>query len=164
MSRHPTVAALAGLALVATACGQPGLEPIADPDWYDPEPGVLRVEPTHVVDFGRASPDAGRQRMEIWMTVEGDLPVAVSDFYLDDATSLAFTLPEEVPVPVLLQPGDEATFSVFFEPYAVGDYFGTVVVLSDREVGDDGDSGEREFELELSGEGCQDLDEDAVCD
>lgn len=158
MPRLASVAALSGLALVCTACGQPGLESIADPQLLDPEPGVLRIDPSVQYDFGATSPEAARLRGDIRVWVEGDGPVRIVDGFLDETTSLAFTLAEAIQFPLLLEPGDEAHIGVYFEPYAVGDYFGDAVFVTLDE--------DEEFELsvELVGEGCQDTDLDAVCD
>ena len=78
--------------------------------------------------------------------------------YLDDMTSMAFTLPEDLPVPLWLDPGDEAAVALFFEPYAAGEYMGGLVVVTEDE------GQERALVLDLAGTGCVDGDLDGHCD
>lgn len=144
--------------LTAAACGSPGLEPVIDEFAANAPAGVLRIEPVGAYDFGRLSPDAPRVRGELMLWMEGGTPVRVTDLHLDSTTSSAFSLPAELPLPVQLQPGDEALVGVYFEPYAAGSYFGDVVVV----MVEDGE--ERQLTVALEGEGCPDGDGDGVCD
>ena len=144
--------------LAAAACGSPGLEPVIDEFAANAPPGILHVDPVGAYDFGRLSPEAPRVRGELMLWMEGGTPVRVTDLHLDGTTSSAFSLPAELPLPVELQPGDEALVGVFFEPYAAGSYFGDVVVV----MVEDGE--ERELTVALEGEGCPDSDADGVCD
>lgn len=144
--------------LVATACGSPGLETTVDTFALEAPAGVLRVEPAGLYDFGQLSPEAPRARGELLMWTEGGTPVRITELYLDGSTSAAFTLPDELPLPVELAPGDQAVIGVYFEPYAAGQYFGDLVVVMVEE------GEERELTLALQGEGCVDGDVDAQCD
>ena len=149
--------ALAGL-LTLSACGSPGLESTVDTLTLDAPPGTLHIQPAGLYDCGRLSPEAPRERGELLMTIDGGTPVRVTGLYLDATTSSAFTLPEELPLPVELGPGDEAVVGLYFEPYAAGEYFGDVVVVMVE------DGQERELTLALEGEGCPDADADGTCD
>ncbi|MCK6505404.1 hypothetical protein L6R53_18730 [Myxococcota bacterium] len=144
--------------LAAAACGSPGLETTVDTSALDAPPGILRVEPAGLYDFGRLSPEAPRARGELRLWVEGGTPVRVTELHLDGSSSSAFTLPDELPLPVELGPGEEALLGVYFEPFAAGQYFGDVVVVMVEE------GQERELTLALQGEGCVDVDADEVCD
>lgn len=159
MPRLVTTIGLLGVVVVSTACGSPGLESIADPDFYDPQPGVLRIDPSVRYDFGAISPEGPRARGDIRVWVEGDDPVRIVEMYLDDTTSLAFSLSEATFFPLLLEPGDEAIIGVYFEPYAVGDYFGDAVFVTTED-----DGGEFELSVELLGAGCVDTDGNGHCD
>lgn len=159
MRSHPLHHALviAGL-LATTACGSPGLEPMIDQSQLTAPPGVLHVDPAGAYEFGDVSPEAGRQRGQLLLWIDGGTPVRVTDIYLDGTTSSAYSLPSELPVPVELQPGDAADLGVFFKPYAAGSFFGDVVFV----MVEDGE--ERELTLALEGQGCVDADSDGVCD
>jgi|GEM_PF-3548653 len=154
MSRRLALVLLLGTA----ACGSPGLEQTVDQAVLDPRPGLLRMAPLGDYDFGQVSPQAPRVEGQIKLWVEGDVAVRVTGITLDRSTSRAFTLPADLPVPVELQPGDEALVGLWFEPYAVGDYFGDVQV----EVVEDGNP--NELSLSLQGVGCVDSDGNGRCD
>ncbi|RME26711.1 MAG: hypothetical protein D6798_06130 [Deltaproteobacteria bacterium] len=147
------------VAVVCVAgCGTPGLTTTADPSYYDPEPGSLHLDPSGLYNFGRLSPFGDAAMGEVRVYAEGDEPVELADLYLDDSTSLAFEIVSDIRLPLVLQPGDDAIVKLSFAPYAVGEYFGRFVVVGVN------DHDERSLDLELSGRGCEDLDEDARCD
>lgn len=143
---------------ILAACGSPGLETTVDTYALAAPEGVLRVEPAGMYDFGRLSPEAPRARGELRLWIEGGTPVRVTGIHLDGGSSSAFTLPEDLPLPVELGPGEEALIGVYFEPYAAGQYFGDVVFVMVEE------GEERELTLALQGEGCVDVDGDRSCD
>ncbi len=149
---------IVGAVVCATGCGSPGLTTTADPSYYDPQPGSLHLDPTGLYDFGRLSPSADVREGEVLIIAEGDQPVELADLYLDDSTSLAFEIVSDIRLPLVLEPGDDAVVKLSFAPYAVGEYFGNMVVIGTT------DTDERTLDLELSGLGCEDLDQDTRCD
>ena len=77
--------------------------------------------------------------------------------YLADDTSQAFSISDTLPLPLSLEPGAAFPVNVSFDPSAVGQYTGYMVV-----VVDDG-YGEMEVERAVTGRGCADYDDDGVC-
>lgn len=142
---------LAGL--FAAGCGQVGLEPLV----LTSSDGVLEIDHSGGIAFGNVSPAADPVTEEVQLLAAGDFTIRVTGVYLDDDTSQAFSISDTLPLPLSLEPGAAFPVNVSFDPSAVGQYTGYMVV-----VVDDG-YGEMEVERAVTGRGCADYDDDGVC-
>lgn len=140
----PTLLLLAG-------CGDFGLQELASTEGE----GMLTLDPDGEIRFGQASPHGRATTMEVRFISSGTQPVQVADAWVESATADAFSTPGELPLPRRLAPGDEMPVTLRFDPAAQGSFHGTLVI----ELGPEGTLLERT----LTGQGCQDDDEDGDC-
>ena len=142
---------LLGLAAVLVGCGEMGLVS------YDDDTGGallagnerMAIAPADSVDFGRVQLDSsvGIQELVLTNTSSANLPLI--DVYMDEFTSQAYYLSDDLPLPLRLKPGAAFTLELFFEPFAVGEFTGNVVLELD-------DGGEMLLaERGLRGLGCE---------
>ena len=149
MSPHRLV--LASLALLGAACTDVGLEAFNDSGVIADTGSVgerLEVVPQNGLDFGRVDTQGNSVAEEVVITNTSSGKLPIIDIYMDEFTSQAYWLPDELPLPILLNPGGAFTVDVYFKPYAVGEFTGTVVV----EVDDKGEL--LTVERDLKGLGC----------
>lgn len=148
------------LAAALVGCGSPGLEPMAgDVDGAAGGTARLKLTPSAALEFGQRSPAASPKTLDVELSVEGAGTVRVVDIYLDATTSRAFSLVNEPDLPLVLEGGGrKSKVKVEFAPYAMGSYFGDLVVT----MVEDGE--ERELTVALEGEGCADSNADGRCD
>lgn len=131
------------------ACGSVGL---TSPEV---EEGHARIdlEPRGRVEFGSVSPAAGPAEATVTAVSIGTEPVVVEQAWIEGADSGAFYL-GELRLPAHLEPEDELSIPVRFDPDDGGAFNGTLVVqINDGSV----------MERALMGSGCRDADGDGVC-
>ena len=139
--------------LLIGGCGSMGLE--YQGDLLGP---VLTLSPAGDLNFPDTSPEGGAAVESLLMSSDGDEAVSLIDIYIDESSSVAFWVRDDLPVPMRLEPGDSFELLVNFEPYAVGQFSGTLVIDQDN-------NGERHLvERGLAGAGCADADFDGACD
>jgi hypothetical protein len=153
-SARPSPRLPAALLLGAVAgCGSMGLE--YSGDLLGP---VLTLDPAGDLYFPDTSPEAESAVLTLTLGSAGDEAVSLVDVYVDENSSVAFWLRDDLPVPLRLEPGDSFQVDVHFSPYAVGQFSGTLVIDQDNQ-------GTRALiERGLSGAGCVDDNLDGACD
>ena len=109
----------------------------------------LSLTPVGKVEFGRVATDGSSTSQELVLTNVGSSQLPLIDVYMDEFTASAFYLPDELPLPLMLKPGAAFTLKVFFKPYAVSEFKGTVILELD--------DGTEVFQAErdLLGFGCE---------
>lgn len=139
----PFLFALAG-------CGQVGMDETVDQDvapW-------LSFDPDGPVSFGRVSPSGSAERSQVTLISNGDADVGVEDAWIESDPPHAFYFQNDLPFPMLLDPGDSVPLEVSFSPDATGEFHGTLIVQLE---------GGQIVERNLSGTGCKDNDRDGEC-
>ncbi len=116
----------------------------------------IELSPEESVQFPPTSTTAVGES-EIVITSSGDKALAVHDIFLGGLDVEAFEVPE-LPLPIMLEPGNEFPVRLFFEPDAEGQFSADLTVVTA------GNSEEVEVSRRLIGSGCWDGDEDGVCD
>lgn len=140
---------LSGCGSMGLSTGDTGVTAIAS----------LGVDPTGDVDFGRVSPAKDKSDLEdVILFAEGLGTLNVVDVYLSNASSGAFTMRNNLPLPMRLHDGEEFPVQVRFLPYTTGSFEGELVVLVD-----DGTAQGTEVTVPLLGWGCQDPDQTGTC-
>ncbi len=152
--QHRTALATTIVAALASGCGTMGLAY----DDYDGLGAYLEVDPLDDIDFDKRSPEAKPDSREVLLYSAGDMSVAIIDVFLDETTSSAFWLRDDLPLPIQLEPGEEYPLEIWFEPYAVGQFSGQLDVVLDQQ-------GEEQWVTRpLLGRGCADVNSDLECD
>lgn len=131
------------------ACGTVGLSA------EEAKGGHARVdlEPKGRVDFGSVSPEARPAEATVTAVSIGTEPVIVEQAWIEGADSGAFYL-GELRVPAHLDPEEELSIPVRFDPADGGAFNGTLVVqMNDGSI----------MERALVGSGCRDEDGDGEC-
>jgi len=119
----------------------------------------LGVDPEGDLRFGRVSPSISKSALEqLVLYSAGDNTLAIVDVYLDESTSGAYSVRDDLPLPIRLEPGREFPVEIRFSPFAVGTFAGELVVLYDNGTAE-GES----VRVPIRGEGCQDPDETGGC-
>ena len=135
------------LGMAVTGCGTYGLEP-TDTGMM---PSSLGIDPFGEIDFGEHDPSANKSaRQEIVMFVDGEQQLAIIDVFLEGGESEIFSLPPDLPLPILLQPGMQFPVSLRFDPNAPGTFRGELTVMID-----DGTEAGAYINRPLVGEGCE---------
>ncbi len=142
---------LASCLAVTTACGELGL--VA----YEMNGPVLSVVPSDSVDFLEAPPDGDGSAEEVTLISEGGVAVEVQEIYISGDYATDFALPNLDFLPLDLEPDKTLPMNVFFYPTAVGEFSAELVVVTN-------DSETPELFVGLTGSGCFDDNDDAVCD
>ena len=140
-------------ATLLTGCGTLGLDYASLGDMR----AELDIVPGGQIAFESTSPDAKSAIEEVLFASVGDLPVNLIDVYLDDSTSQAFSLPDGLPLPLRLEPGDDYPVEMTFSPYGVGQYSGVLTVVMDV------DGEPLVTTRRVVGAGCGDDDGDGTC-
>jgi len=137
-------------------CGTVGLQPF---DTGGVGTAALGMEPSGDLRFGRVSPAISKSVLEeLLLYSAGDTTLAIVDVYLDESTSGAFSMRNDLPLPLRLEPGREFPVELRFAPFAVGSYAGELVVLVD-----DGTPEGEQVRIDISGQGCEDPEETGNC-
>ena len=89
--------------LLLAGCGEMGLDPLD----YEVEGPELTVDPDGDIAFGSVSYAGDGASAELTLSSTGDQNLAIVDVYLDDATPLDFSLGSDLPLPIMLAPGEE---------------------------------------------------------
>ena len=135
---------LLALSLYTSACEDVGLAEYN----YETDGALLSIDPLGDVEFARTDPEETGAYEEVLLWAAGDEVVPIIDVFLEDYSSSAFDIRGDLPLPLLLEPGAEFPVEVTFEPYAVGQFTGAIVVQVDVE-------GEVvELSRRLVGQGC----------
>lgn len=143
------VSLLSGCGSMGLSTGDTGIKTVAN----------LGVDPTGDVDFGRVSPAKDKSDLEdVILFADGLGTLNVVDVYLSNASSGAFTMRNNLPLPMRLHDGEEFPVQVRFLPYTTGAFTGALVVLVD-----DGTAEGTEVTVPLLGWGCQDPDQTGAC-
>ncbi len=133
--------------LLVAGCDRMGLEP-----YYADTGGasgiVLDIEPEGTVTFDPRSPESPPAHQDVTLRSVGTEDVPVIDIYLDDLTSRAFSIGDDLPLPRKIPPGNEYPVTVSFQPYAVAEFTGTLVI----EVDNHGTL--EQYTRDLVGKGC----------
>jgi hypothetical protein len=144
------------LTFLIGGCGSMGLDIT---DTGDTPLALLGVDPMGDIDFGRVSPAKPKSALQdVVLYAQGEGTLAIVDVYLSNVTSEAFTMRNNLPLPIRLDADGEFPVQVRFLPYAAGAYAGEMVVLVD-----DGSAEGEEIFLPLTGRGCDDPDETGYC-
>ncbi len=110
----------------------------------------LGIDPFGEIDFGTHDLNAPKTaRKDIILFVDGEQPLAIIDVFLEGGNSEIFMLPDDLPVPILLQPGTEFPISMRFSPNASGTFRGEMTVMID-----DGTAEGAYINRPIVGEGC----------
>ncbi len=137
-------------------CGTVGLEAFDTGGEGSP---LLGVDPDGDLSFGRVSPAKEKSAVEeVLLYSAGDTTLAIVDVYLNESSSGAYTVRNDLPLPLLLQPGGEFPVEVRFAPFAVGSFSGELVVLFDNGT-EEGESAR----IPIVGQGCEDPDQTGSC-
>ena len=124
-----------------------------------PASAELGVDPDGEVLFGRVSPAIDKSALEeVVLYSAGGSTLAIVDVYLDESSSGAYSMRDDLPLPLRLAPGLEFPVELRFTPYAVGTFSGELVVLFDNGT-PEGES----VRIPITGEGCEDPDETGSC-
>jgi len=110
----------------------------------------MEVSPADAIDFGMVSTTGSSSVEELVLTNTGTSVLPVIDVYMDEFTSQAYYIGDDLPLPLRLQPGAAFTLDVYFKPYAVGEFSGGLVI----EVEDAQELAK--VERDLKGLGCED--------
>lgn len=138
------------LAFLATGCGTYGLDATDTGGMAS----SLGIDPFGEIDFGKHDLDAPKSaRKDVVLFVDGDQPLAIIDVFLEGGNSEIFRLPEDLPLPILLQPGTDFPISLRFSPTSGGTFRGELTVMID-----DGTEAGAFINRPISGEGCSDTD------
>jgi len=133
--------------MLTTGCGTYGLEP-TDTGGI---PSSLGIDPFGEIDFGEHSTNANKSaRKDILLFVDGDQPLAIIDVFLEGGDSTIFSIPPDLPIPILLQPGSDFPVSLGFSPDSTGSFRGEMTVLID-----DGTSEGAYINRPIVGVGCE---------
>ena len=134
------------LGFLTTGCGTYGLEP-SDTGML---PSALGIDPFGEIDFGQHSPNASRSaRKDVVLFVDGEQQLAIIDIFLEGGESEIFSLPPDLPLPILLQPGIQFPVSMRFAPSSTGTFRGELTVMID-----DGTEEGAYINRPVVGEGC----------
>lgn len=146
--------ALALLPALLVACAEDyGLEQAA----LSEELGArAELSPEETVQFP-PTPTTGVGESELVIISAGDSSLAVHDLYLGGLDAEAFLVPD-LPLPIMLPPGNEFPVRLYFEPDAEGQFSADLTVVTA------GNLEEVEVSRRLVGNGCWDGDDDGVCD
>lgn len=153
--RYPLVFPL----VLAIGCTNMGLVALA-PEAADTglHGAVLGIEPPGDIGFGNVSYLGDGARKEVVLYAAGDEMVAVLDVRLDDGTSSAFSIRDDLPLPMRIKPGHEFPVTVTFAPQHGGQFEGHLVVEVDNGTPDGLDVKRR-----LLGVGCDPEHTDGSC-
>ena len=135
------------VAMLSVGCGTMGLSP------SDTGAGAssIEIDPYGEIDFGEHNINASKSaRMDITLFVQGDRPVGILDIVLDGDDADLFILPEDLPVPMRLQPGIDFPFALRFSPEEAGSFRGEFKVMID-----DGTPDGSFIQRPVMGEGCE---------
>ena len=110
----------------------------------------MEVSPADAIDFGMVSTTGSSSVEELVLTNTGTSVLPVIDVYMDEFTSQAYYIGDDLPLPLRLQPGAAFSLDVYFKPYAVGEFSGGLVI----EVEDAQELAK--VERDLKGLGCED--------
>jgi hypothetical protein len=114
----------------------------------------LGIDPLGEIDFGGHDLNADKSaRKDVVMFVDGEQPLAIIDIFLEGGNSEIFKLSEELPLPIMLQPGVDFPVSIRFSPHASGTFRGELTVMID-----DGTTEGAYINRPLVGEGCTESD------
>ena len=120
------------LGLSISGCGSYGLQ-VFDTGGAS---STLGIDPMGGIEFGEHSPALEKSvRKEVVLWVDGDAPLAIVDVYLEGASSDAFSISDELPLPIRLQPEGDFPLQLRFAPYAKGSFRGELVILIDDGTG-----------------------------
>lgn len=150
MSARLFVLSIAGL---VSGCGTLGLDYASLGDMR----AQLDIVPGGQITFESTSSDAKSAIEEVLFASVGELPVNLIDIYLDETSSQAFNLPDDLPLPLRLEPGDDYPVEMSFSPYGVGLYSGNLTVVLDV------DGEPLVTTRRVVGTGCSDDDADGTC-
>ena len=126
-------------------CGSIGLETTHDPSLSS----ELEIEPSGTISFGNYDfrGDGGVETMTLFSI--GDIDLAIIDIWLGDRSDEEFVFnSDELPLPLMLAPGESFPLNISFLPQSVGNFDGEVWVWVD------GPSGGQEVSRRLKGQGC----------
>lgn len=132
--RTALIASLLASLGVVSGCQETGLEPYADSGVSSAAGNIedrMELTPIGTVEFGRVATDGTSSSQEVILTNVGSQQLPVIDVYMDEFTASAFFLPDELPLPLMLKPGASFTLDVYFKPYAVSEFTGTVIIELD---------------------------------
>jgi len=114
----------------------------------------LGIDPLGEIDFGAHDLGAPKSaRTDVVMFVDGEQPLAIIDVFLEGGSSDIFSLSDELPLPLLLQPGVDFPVSLRFSPDTSGTFRGELTVMID-----DGTDDGSYINRPIVGEGCTDSD------
>jgi len=133
------------LLVILIGCGSIGLETTYDPSLSS----GLEIEPMGTISFGNYDfgGDGGVETMTLFSV--GDKDLAIIDIWFGDRTDDEFDFnSDDLPLPLMLAPGENFPLNIAFMPDSVGNYDGEVWVLVD------GPSGGQEVSRRLKGQGC----------
>ena len=138
---------LAIVGTLFTGCGTVGLAPSDT----GAAPSSIEIDPYGEIDFGEHSINAAKSaRMDITLFVQGESPVGILDIVLDGTDADLFILPQDLPVPMRLQPGIDFPLSLRFSPEDAGTFLGEFKVIID-----DGTPDGALIQRPVMGEGCE---------
>jgi len=110
----------------------------------------MDVSPAEAIDFGMVATNGNSSVEELVLTNTGTTVLPLIDVYMDEFTSQAYYIGDDLPLPLRLQPGAAFTLDVYFKPYAVGEFSGGLILeVEDAE-------GLAVVERDLKGLGCED--------
>jgi hypothetical protein len=136
------------LSLSLSGCGAYGLQ-VFDTGGAS---STLGIDPMGEIEFGEHSPALEKSvRKEVVLWVDGAVPLAIVDAYLEGSSSDAFSISDELPLPIRLQPGGDFPLQLRFAPHATGTYRGELVILID-----DGTEEGAYIHRSIHGTGCDD--------
>jgi hypothetical protein len=144
---------VAPIASLLVGCGTLGLDYAS----LDDMQAQLDIVPGGQITFESTSSEAKSAIEEVLFASIGELPVNLIDIYLDDTSSQAFNLPDDLPLPLRLEPGDDYPVEMTFSPYGVGQYSGNLTVVLDV------DGEPLVTTRRVVGSGCSDEDGDGTC-
>ena len=131
--------------MMLTGCDDVGLDPHAAA-LIGP---ILEVAPAGDIAFGGASFEGGSSTQMLSLLSTGDKDLVVLDVYYDEETPLAFSMDNDLPLPLKLPPGEEFPVMLRFTPEEIGSFNGWVLVVVEA-----ADGSERELSRRVIGQGC----------
>jgi len=147
---------LSTLTLLIGGCGTMGLGVM---DTGEVSVASLGVDPMGDIDFGRVSPAKPKSELQdVVLYADGEGTLVIVDVYLGSATSDAFSMRQDLPLPIRLEDNGEFPVQVRFMPFATGAYAGELIVLMDN-----GTPEGEEIYLNITGRGCDDPSETGAC-
>ena len=125
-------------------CGDMGLNTLV----LDEGEAVLQVDPEGDIAFGGVAYSSGEGSEIMLLRSVGGAALVVLDVYLQEGTPQAFAVGDALPLPLILESGEDFPVEITFSPDAMGAYNGWVEVVVDS------DTGEKFVTRRILGQGC----------